>query len=210
MRKRSTRKSSAAELLVSPPPPPSDTAATRSPSPKESPAGQFDFDLNAFAGIASSLKKKSNKNGVSGASGSKRIQPTGFSPSPQRSLKNVNTIADLKDLASSNIASIKHQLERSHSEILKDIESSNCRLHKRYKIQTQECQRVMDEAEKEYKKMNDRINEVREAMKASYAVSIAEAQATASRLCKTTIPELAKSSENSISSLKRRFGISST
>ncbi|KAH6820463.1 hypothetical protein C2S53_002621 [Perilla frutescens var. hirtella] len=182
MRKRATRKSSAAALLVSPPPPPSASAtATRSPSPAEFPAAQFDFNLNEFAGIASSLKKKSNKNGASGASGSKRIQPTGFSPSPQRSLKNVNTIADLKELASSNLNSVKHHLEKSHSEILKDMESSKSRLHKRYKIQTQDCQRVMDEAEKEYKKMYDRINEGREAMKASYAEFISEAQATASR-----------------------------
>lgn len=137
MRKRSTRKSSAAALLVLPPPPKSATAATRRSSPAETPAVQLDFDLNAFAGIASSLKKKkkkSSKTGVSGASSSKRIQPTGFSPSPPRSLKNVNTIADLKDLASSNMDSLKHQLERSHSEILKDIESSKCRLHKRYKV----------------------------------------------------------------------------
>lgn len=32
-------------------------------------------------------------------------------------------------------------------------------------IQTQECQRIMDEADKEHKKMFDRINEGREAMK---------------------------------------------
>ncbi|XP_047953587.1 uncharacterized protein LOC125199698 [Salvia hispanica] len=153
--------------------------------------------------IGSSLK---NKKCVSRASGSKRIQPTGFSPSPP--LKSVNTIADLKDLASSNMESIKQHMERSHSEIAKDFESSKCRLHKRYKIQTQECQRIMDEADKEHKKMFDRINEGREAMKASYAEFIAEAQTTASRLCKTTIPELAKSTEKSISSLKSRFGIS--
>ncbi|XP_042035598.1 uncharacterized protein LOC121781967 [Salvia splendens] len=205
MRKRST-KSSAVALLGSSPLPPPDTEATRSPSPGESPAVLFDFDLNALAGIASSLNKSSNKKCVSRASGSKRIQPTGFSPSP--SLKSVNTIADLKDLASSTMESIKQQMERSHSKIAKDFESSKCRLHKRYKIQTQECQRIMNEAEKEHKKMFDRINEGREAMKASYAEFIAEAQTTASRLCKTTIPELAKSSEKSISSLKSRFGIS--
>ncbi|KAK6158519.1 hypothetical protein DH2020_005833 [Rehmannia glutinosa] len=39
----------------------------------------------------------------------------------------------------------------------------------------------MDEAEKEYKKLSDKINEGREAMKASYAEFIAEAQTTASR-----------------------------
>lgn len=136
MKKRSTRKSSAATLLVSPPPPPSaSAAATSSPSPAGSPAVQFDFDLNGFtAGIASTLKKKSNANSGAGASGSKRIQPNGISPSPQRSLKNVNTIDDLKELATSNLDSTKHQLERSHTEILKDVESSKCRLHKRYKV----------------------------------------------------------------------------
>lgn len=131
MRKRPT-KSSAAALLGSSPLPPPDTAATRSPSPAESPAVLFDFDLNALAGIASSLKKNSNQKCVSRASGSKRIQPTGFSPSPP--LKSVNTIADLKDLASSTMESIKQQMERSHSEIAKDFESSKCRLHKRYKV----------------------------------------------------------------------------
>lgn len=133
MRRRSTRKSSAAALLASPPPPPSATAAaTRSPtlSPAESPAVQFDFNLKGFAGINSSLKKNSNKNGSAGASGSKRMKPTGLAPS----LKSVNTISDLKEIASSNLDSIKHQLERSHSEILKDIESSKCRLQKRYKV----------------------------------------------------------------------------
>ncbi|KAL6533654.1 hypothetical protein OROHE_013487 [Orobanche hederae] len=183
MRKKSTRKSSAASLLASPPPPPSATAAgTRSPTlSPASPAVKFDFNLNGFADIASALKKKSNKNGGASASGSKRMKPTGFSPSPQRSLKSVNTISDLKDLASSNMDSVKHQLERSHSEILKDIEASQSRLQKRFKIQTQACQQVMDEAEKEYKKMSDRINEGREAMKASYAEFMEEAQATASR-----------------------------
>ncbi|KAK6158476.1 hypothetical protein DH2020_005790 [Rehmannia glutinosa] len=210
MRKRSTRKPSAAALLASPPPPPSATAAgTRSPtlSPAESPAVQFDFNLNGFADFATALKKKSNKNGRASAPGSKRAQPTGFSPSP--SLKSVNTISELKDLASSNLDSIKRQLERSYSEILKDIEASQCRLQKRFKIQTQACQQVMDEAEKEYKKLSDKINEGREAMKASYAEFIAEAQTTASRLCKTTIPELAKTSEKGIASLQSRFGISS-
>ncbi|KAL8521399.1 hypothetical protein ACS0TY_011791 [Phlomoides rotata] len=48
-------------------------------------------------------------------------------------------------------------------------------------MQTQACQQVMDEADKEHKKISDRINEGREAMKASYAEFIAEAQASASR-----------------------------
>lgn len=35
-------------------------------------------------------------------------------------------------------------------------------------IQTQACQQVMDEAEKEYKKMTERIGESREAMKVDF------------------------------------------
>ncbi|GER56243.1 ABC-type Co2+ transport system, partial [Striga asiatica] len=169
MRKRSTRKSSAAVLLATPLAPPSTAAPgkrSRSLSPAESPAVKFDFNLDGLAEIASALKKKkSNKNGSAVASNSKRMQPTGFSNSPPRSLKSVNTISDLKDLASSNLESIKRQLELSHSEILKDIEASESRLQKRFKIQTQACQQVIDEAEKEYKKIFERINEGREAMK---------------------------------------------
>ncbi|KAG8375171.1 hypothetical protein BUALT_Bualt10G0072600 [Buddleja alternifolia] len=214
MRKRSTRKSSASALLTSPPPPPSATAAAASslsPSPAESPAVQFDFNFNGFTDIATSLKKKkSNNNGGAGASGTKLKQPTGISPSPQRSLKNVNTISDLKDLASSNLDSVKRQLERSHTEISKDVEASQCRLQKRFKLQTQACQQLMDEAEKEYKTMSERINEGREAMKASYAEFIAEAQATASRVCKTSIPELSQTLEKGIASLRSWYGISST
>ncbi|KAL6501802.1 hypothetical protein OROGR_026935 [Orobanche gracilis] len=227
MRKKSTRKSSAASLLASPLPPPSATAAgTRSPTVSPaSPAVKFDFNLNGFADIASALKKKSNKNG--GATIAENC---------------VNTISDLKDLASSNLDSVKHQLEGSHYEILKDIEASQSRPQKRFKhvictslafanecvgpsscqlpeahftvlvshIQTQACQQVMEEAEKEYKKMSDRINEGREAMKASYAEFMEEAQATASRFCKTSISELAKTTEKGIASLQSLFGISST
>ncbi|KAA8521255.1 hypothetical protein F0562_011908 [Nyssa sinensis] len=76
-------------------------------------------------------------------------------------------------------------------------------------IQTQACQQVVDEAEKEYKKMSERISESREAMKASFAEFIAEAQASASRVCKTSIPELSQSFEKAIDVLQNRYGISS-
>ncbi|XP_022872631.1 cyclin-dependent kinase F-4-like isoform X1 [Olea europaea var. sylvestris] len=128
-------------------------------------------------------------------------------------------ISDLKDLASSKLESIDCQLDSSHSEIMKDVEASQCRLQKRLKslcswdpckrptalealqhplfqscyyvppslrskaavsntplgiqrkldmnnqLQKQACQQVMDEAEKEYKKTSERINEDRDAMK---------------------------------------------
>ncbi|KAL3844422.1 hypothetical protein ACJIZ3_001825 [Penstemon smallii] len=181
--KRRSRKPSAAALLSTPPPPPAAVSAT-SPtlSPAEFPAEQFELKLNGFKDIATSSKTKSNKNVGASASSSKLKQTTGFSPiSPNRSLKSASTISDLKDLASSNLDSIKRHLDRSQSEILKDIEASQCRLQKRFKIQTQSCQQTMDEAEKEYKKMSERISEGREAMKASYAEFIAEAHASTSR-----------------------------
>lgn len=132
MKRRSMRKTSAATFLVSPPPTmPSVAGAkgTRSPtlSPPGSPALQFDLNFNGFADFANSLKK-SNKSSGAGASGSKMMQPTGFSPS------RVNTISDLKDLVTSNLDSIKRQLERSHFEISKDVEANHGRLQKRLKV----------------------------------------------------------------------------
>ncbi|KAM1033941.1 hypothetical protein ACFX19_038011 [Malus domestica] len=91
------------------------------------------------------------------------------------------SIPDLRLLASSRLHDLKLHVDRSHSEILKDVDSSQSRLHKRFKIQSQACQQVLDEADKEYKKMTQRITESREAMAASYAEFMADAQTTTSR-----------------------------
>ncbi|KAL7182342.1 hypothetical protein ACSBR1_041111 [Camellia fascicularis] len=195
MKKRSTRKSSVVDLLVSPP-----TITSPNRSSSESPK-HFEFNLGAFNTTSSSKKKKNDV-----ASSSVLIQPTASPPH----LKSLSTISDLKELASSRLDSIKRQLDRSHSEILKDMEASQSRLHKRFKIQTQACQQVTDEAEKEYKKMSERISESREAMKASYLGFLAEAQASASRACKTSIPELSQSFEKALDVLRSRYGISSS
>ncbi|KAK8497050.1 hypothetical protein V6N13_029038 [Hibiscus sabdariffa] len=121
--------------------------------------------------------------------------------------KTLTTISDLKEFASSRLEDMKRNLiDRSHSEILKDLNASHSRLHKRFKIQTQACQQVMDEAEKEYKKITEKIDSSHEAMKASYAEFMADAQATASRVCKTSISELSKSFEKGIDDLRSRFG----
>ncbi|XP_051136976.1 uncharacterized protein LOC127255490 [Andrographis paniculata] len=185
MRRRATRKlaAEAAFLASRRPETPAEAAAAaaaaaESPtlSPAESPASQFALNFSGLRDIAEALKR-SNKNSSAGTSGIKRMQPTGLSPS----LKSVNTISDLKEMVSTNVDSLKRRLERSHSEILKDIEASHCRLQKRFKIQTQACQQVMDEAEKEYKNMSEQINEGRKAMKASFAEFIADAQHNASR-----------------------------
>ncbi|KAL6951869.1 hypothetical protein U1Q18_048730 [Sarracenia purpurea var. burkii] len=169
-------------------------------SPSESPK-IFEFNLGAF-NIASSSKKK--KNVV--ASSSVLMQPTGPAPN----IREINTVADLKEMASSRLDSIKRQIDRSHSEILKDKEASQTRLHKRFRIQTQACQHVMDETEKEYKKLSQQISESREAMKASYVEFLAEAQGSSSRVCKTSIPELSQSFENALDALRNRYGIPST
>lgn len=112
-------------------------------------------------------------------------------------------------MSASRLDGIKRHLDRSHSEIIKDIEASQSRLHKRFKIQTQACQQVMDEAEKEYKKMSERINESKESLKASYVEFIAEAQASASRACKCSIPELSQSFEKALDVLRARYGAAS-
>ncbi|XP_039012599.1 uncharacterized protein LOC120141901 [Hibiscus syriacus] len=95
--------------------------------------------------------------------------------------KTLTSISDLKEFASSQLEDMKRNLiDRSHSEILMDFDASQSRLHKRFKIQTQACQQVMEEAEKEYKKISEKIDSSHEAMKASYAEFMADTQATAS------------------------------
>lgn len=58
------------------------------------------------------------------------LQPQNPSPSN----KNPATVSDLKDLAASRANSIKRCLDLCHSEILKEIEASNSRLSKRFKV----------------------------------------------------------------------------
>lgn len=134
MKTRVSRKASAADFLVSP----LQTAASPNQSASESPPKKFDFNLDGFNHTTSSLKKKNSniKNkSAAAAAASVPMQPTG-SPSP---LKNLNSISDLKDLASSRLDSVKRQLDRSHSEILKDIEAFQSRLHKRFKVSITLC-----------------------------------------------------------------------
>ncbi|KAG7955998.1 hypothetical protein I3843_11G102500 [Carya illinoinensis] len=193
MRKRETkkkggRKSSVTELLETPLPMP--TPSSPSP-PNVSPKSAFFM---------------TNKKNTASASASK-FDEDALLPTP---LKALSSISDLKDLASSRLDHLKRHIDHSHSEILKDLDASQSRLHKRFKIQTQACQQVMDEAEKEYKKMFERISESREAMKASYAEFMADAQASATRACKTSITELSQSYEKSMDALRSRFGIPST
>ncbi|XP_077234817.1 uncharacterized protein LOC143877002 isoform X2 [Tasmannia lanceolata] len=121
---------------------------------------------------------------------------------PQENLK---TISDVKNLASSHANSIKRKLDLCHAEFLKEIDSSRSRLSKRFKSHA--CMQVSDQAEKEYKKTSDRISENTAAMKASFAEFITEAQATASCVCKVSIPEITRSMEKAIESLSNGYGI---
>ncbi|XP_020535888.1 uncharacterized protein LOC105636423 isoform X3 [Jatropha curcas] len=103
-------------------------------------------------------------------------------PNLADSPKTIASISDLKDMSSSRLHHVKSNLiDHSHSEILKDLEAFHSRLHKRFKIQSQTCQQVMDEAENDFKEMSEQINESCEAMKESYEELLADARATSSR-----------------------------
>ncbi|RDX63551.1 hypothetical protein CR513_58011, partial [Mucuna pruriens] len=164
----------------------------KTPSPVASPAE--DSPKSAIFTRAASTSK-----------GAKRVA-LATSTSPPRGHRAPSNISDLRNFASSGVDDLKRRIDRSHSEILKDLEASHSRLHKRCK--TQAYQQAMDEAEKEYKKVSERITESRDAMKASYEEFMAEAQASASRACKTSIVELSQSFEKAIDSLRNRYGIS--
>ncbi|KVH91508.1 hypothetical protein Ccrd_006468 [Cynara cardunculus var. scolymus] len=135
MRRRLRRKSSAADLLIAPP----SLAATPNRSLTESPkifncsSSCFNTPTNSF----SSLKEDSRSNNNSSKKPAAE-PPTSSSPAPAMSSLNKasSRIADLKEMASSRIDSIKRQIDCSYIGILKDMEVSHSRLHKRYKILT--------------------------------------------------------------------------
>ncbi|XP_022159662.1 uncharacterized protein LOC111026007 [Momordica charantia] len=193
-----TRRSSAAELLETPPltPPPS------ADTPKST---IFNTKNSNERKLSSPENTNVAKNRVAAGLGS---STAGLFKSPARNT--LSTISDLKDFASSLLVDLKRHIDHSHSQIVKDLDSSNSRLQKRFKIQSQTCQQMMDEAEKEYKKMSRRICESQEAMKASYEEFLAHEQESASRACKTSVTELSQSFERSMDALRSRFGIPST
>ncbi|KAF2308860.1 hypothetical protein GH714_022072 [Hevea brasiliensis] len=118
-----------------------------------------------------------------------------FRTQPQNSLA---SISDLKDM----VFSLSLSQVRSHRSLsLSDSQRSRIfslsspqtlqvflffsqqnrqLLHSKH-IQSQTCQQVMDEADKDFKKMSKDINESCEAMKESYEELMADAQATTSR-----------------------------
>uniref|UniRef100_A0A803R3F5 Uncharacterized protein n=1 Tax=Cannabis sativa TaxID=3483 RepID=A0A803R3F5_CANSA len=127
--------------------------------------------------------------------------------SPFHPPKTLSSIFDLKDMVASRLDDFKKCIERSHSEIFNDLDAFYYRLHKRFKIQNQECQQVSDEAEKEYKKMSERIDESQEAMMTSYSEFTSDAQASTSYASKS-ITKLSQSVEKAIDALRSRYVIS--
>ncbi|GAA0149980.1 hypothetical protein LIER_09018 [Lithospermum erythrorhizon] len=188
MPRKSTRKKSTPNLLTTPPEPPP-------------PPPSFEFDFSKFISTPNESKKSNKEKEKTNVAKRDKSSPG------DETGKKMSNISELKDMASSKMEFVKRHLDRSHTEILKEFEASESRLHKRLKLQTQGCQQLMDEAEKEYKKMSDRIGEGREAMKDSYSEFITELQASSSRVFKASLPELSQSFGKAIDSLKSHYGI---
>ena len=112
MKKKVNRKSSLLET-------PTEMADFPSSSPNESlklPLFTIINDNKKKSTVSTSKNKKTDKS-----------QPT---------IAAVKTLAisDLKDLASSRLDHLKRHIEHSHSEIVKDLQASHSRLHKRFKV----------------------------------------------------------------------------
>jgi hypothetical protein len=108
MKKKGNRRSSVAELLETPLP----KAASPPPPPNDAPkSGNFISSRKTLS--ASKIKKE-------------KSLPT--------ALNSLSSVSDLKDLASSRLDDLKRHIDRSHAEILKELDSSQSRLHKRFKV----------------------------------------------------------------------------
>ncbi|XP_020528933.1 uncharacterized protein LOC18443971 isoform X2 [Amborella trichopoda] len=141
-------------------------------NPASSP-GSFAFDMDIL---------KPSKKKYSPDSHGKGPSPTPVQRSNGNSSKmSFSSVSELKDHASSRLEDLKRSLEASHSQSIKDAEANSARLSKRIKLQSQTCLQVMEQSEKDYKKVSDRISQDMEEMKASFAEFMTEAHATASR-----------------------------
>ncbi|KAG8080698.1 hypothetical protein GUJ93_ZPchr0007g6310 [Zizania palustris] len=129
-------------------------------------------------------------------------------PAPSPSSAVVSSVGDLRTAAASQIEALKRRLDALHSSAHTDLGATLSRASKRFKTQNQAYQQLTDEVDKEYKKMSDSIKENTEMIKAKYKQIRAEAQSSASRVCKVTIPEMTKSVEKAIDGLRNRYNIS--
>ncbi|XP_066325893.1 uncharacterized protein [Miscanthus floridulus] len=117
-----------------------------------------------------------------------------------------STIGDLRSLAASHLDSLKRRLDALHGDYVRDLEASHSRISKR--VKSHGCLQLAEEVDKEQKKMADKIAEHAELVKTSYKKFVAEVQASTSRVCKVTVPEMAKSVERTIDGLRSRYNIS--
>ena len=113
MKKKVNHKSSLLET-------PTEMADFLSSSPNESPKSPL-FTIISDKKKKSTVSTSKNKN-------ADKSQPT------IAAVKTLGTISDLKDLASSRLDHLKRHIEHSHSEIIKDLQASHSRLHKRFKV----------------------------------------------------------------------------
>lgn len=130
--------------------------------------------------------------------------------SPLASPAAMSTIGDLRGVAASHLDSLKRRLDALHGDSVRDLEASYSRISKRVKMQTHACLQLSEEADKEHKKVADKIAERAEVVKTSYKKFVTEVQASTARVCKVTVPEMAKSVERAIDGLRSRYNISAT
>ncbi|XP_048556074.1 uncharacterized protein LOC125536836 isoform X1 [Triticum urartu] len=133
-----------------------------------------------------------------------------LSPFAASTPASVSTVADLRGRAASSLDSLKRRLDALHGDSARDLEASHSRISKRIKMQTQSCLKLAEEAEKERKKMDERISGRAEEMKASYKEFVTEVQSSSSRVSKVTFPEMAKSVARAIDGMRSRYNIPAT
>uniref|UniRef100_A0A0E0EIP6 Uncharacterized protein n=1 Tax=Oryza meridionalis TaxID=40149 RepID=A0A0E0EIP6_9ORYZ len=219
-RPRPAMRKARATAAASKPKPRATTRAKPKPKPKakpspssllsggSSPASGDAADDLSFLSPSSPVVKPKTRSPLA-APASSPISPYA-SPATASASVSVSTVADLRSLAASHLDSLKRRLDALHGDSARDLEASHSRISKRFKMQTQSCLQLADEAEKEHRKMAEKISEHAEAVKASYKKFVAEVQASTSRVCKVTIPEMAKSADRAIDGLRSRYNIPAT
>lgn len=190
------------------------TAAAPKPNPRARPRPKAKPSPASLSGVSSPSGGASPGADLSFLSPSSPAKPKPRSPlaaaSPFAAPASMSTVGDLRSLAASHLDSLKRRLDALHGDSVRDLEASHSRISKRFKMQTQCCLQLADEADKEHKKVADKIAERAEAMKTSYKKFVAEVQSSTSRVCKVTVLEMAKSVERAIDGLRSRYNIPAT
>ncbi|CAO2200703.1 unnamed protein product [Urochloa humidicola] len=163
------------------------TTAAAASKPKPKPSGTSSpaaADLSFLSPSRSPAKPRTRSSPIASPAASPLASPAVLS-----------TIGDPRSLAASHLDSLKRRLDALHGDSVRDLEASHSRLSKRVKMQTHGCLQLAEEADKEHKKVADKITERTEVVKNSYKKFVAEVQTSTSRVCKVTVTEMAKSAE---------------